>query len=1624
MLKKILKYTFRTLLVILLVLMLVPALLYIPAVQDFVRGKAVGYASRTLGMDLSVERLRLSFPLRLSVDNTLLSDKGDTLLSCGHLSLDVAVWPLLRKEVAVRSLELAKLAAHYRDSTAGMDLKVAAGQFAVNDCRVGLPAKTVGISRIALTDGDVFLNTAESAPAEKADSAAALPWQIDVGKLTVANLVFGMRTAPAATDLSVRLPDGEVDSCRVLLDSRQASVKSILLNRGGYAYLTAPADAGEKAPDKTAVPDKRTASNKTTARSKAAPSDKTATQGKAAHPDKTAAADNASSPHDAAADDGEAPALPWTVRVGSVALNDNSLEYGTLHHRPAAGFDPAFIVLSPLDLSVDSIYNRGADIALRIRRLAFTERSGLSVRNAAGAFAMDSTGISLSGFELATPLSGVRAEAHAGAGIMRMAPDTPLTADLSASLNTEEIKLLYPQLIPAALDDRIVRIKLSAAGTLGDIKKAGLDISSPGHIDLAVNGTAKNLLAPERLEAAARFEGEFRDMAFLLEMLPDTALRRRVTIPERITLRGAADADRGLYSLASTLNADGGQLTLNGRIDPEKQIYDAEVRCDSLPLNRFLPADSLGALDFTLTAGGAGFDPLLPQTRGSVRMRIGRAEYRSHDFGGIELDADLENQHLSGRLSDRDEALRLLLSVSGTLTEREQRIGVSGNVFDFDLADMGITPEQIGGSFALDADASASDAGGMAARLTLDSIVIRSKNRTDRIRRTNVTFGTDTTATRAGLTSGDLTLSFAAPEPLDSLTAAASRSAGVLAQQIRSQHVDMDSLKTVLPDFGLRVSAGRDNILSSFLRTKRIAFSSLDIAGTNCDSLPVSLRMRVEKLAYGSIVLDTLTASAVQNGSRLEYALRVANAPGNLDNIALAGVYGHVVRNTGAVNFYQKNRAGREGFRFGVDAAWNDSLIRASVTPLAPVFGSEPWTVNPGNYLVYRFDGNLSADLDMTHGDQRFAIHTVPETDSLRGIRLDIAGLNIGGALAMLPSAPPVGGVLGAAVTLNTGADSLAVRGDVSVAGLSYDKQRFGDVGLGVRYAQGREQQADVRLTLDGADVLTARGDYRKERESPLDLTASIPGFPLQRADVFLPADMLRLSGILSGKLHAGGTPQRLQLNGGLQFAQTEVRVPMIGTSFRLSSDTIRIDDSRVLFDDFAVTAPNKSPLTIGGYVDLTDFGRITADIALRASDFQFVNVARKEGTDVYGKAYLDLDATAKGPLDELVVRGSVALLKNTDINYVMQDSPMDVKERPQNIVTFVSFRDMDNQSFAEATPTVRIGGMDILLNVDINDDVQAAVDLSADGSNRIDLQGGGNLTFTMNPLGDVSLSGKYVLSGGTVRYNPPVISQKIFKITPDSYVDWVGNVADPAFNITAVETVRASVSADGQDSRSVNFNISINIRNTLNDLEVSFGLSAPEDLTMQNQLNSLTAEQRANQAMNLLIYNTYTGPGTTAKVSTENPLNSFIQKELNQWAQNNLKGVDLSFGIDSYGEDDPNGQRTDYSYRLSKSLFSNRVRAVIGGKFSTDAAPSQNLKENLIDDISLEYMLTKRDNMYLKVFRHTGYESILEGEITETGVGFVIRKKLLRLGDLFNPMRPKADKEKQKRNESDARQK
>ena len=267
--------------------------------------------------------------------------------------------------------------------------------------------------------------------------------------------------------------------------------------------------------------------------------------------------------------------------------------------------------------------------------------------------------------------------------------------------------------------------------------------------------------------------------------------------------------------------------------------------------------------------------------------------------------------------------------------------------------------------------------------------------------------------------------------------------------------------------------------------------------------------------------------------------------------------------------------------------------------------------------------------------------------------------------------------------------------------------------------------------------------------------------------------------------------------------------------------------------------------------------------------------------------------------------------------------------------------------------------------------------------------------------MGDTDLNGRYTLSGGSVRYQLPVLPiAKTFDIRTGSYVEWTGKLMDPYINIVAFEKIRTTVNEDGQ-SRMVNFDALIMIQNRLDNLDVAFSVDAPEDMNIQNQIASMTPEERSRQAMNLMSTQTYSGPGTTT--SKDNALNAFIQKGINQFAGSTLKGVDLTFGIDTYNEGDDMGKRTDYSFRFSKNLFNDRFRIVIGGKVTTgDQVTTEQQMQNFIDDVTLEYMLDKSGTRYIKLFHHTGYESILEGEITETGVGIVLKRKIRKLRQLF----------------------
>ena len=534
---------------------------------------------------------------------------------------------------------------------------------------------------------------------------------------------------------------------------------------------------------------------------------------------------------------------------------------------------------------------------------------------------------------------------------------------------------------------------------------------------------------------------------------------------------------------------------------------------------------------------------------------------------------------------------------------------------------------------------------------------------------------------------------------------------------------------------------------------------------------------------------------------------------------------------------------------------------------------------------------------------------------------------------------------------------------------------------------------------------------------SPYNLDFSMIRFPLATVNPFLPPRMAKLRGVLNGTMRISGDEKAPIFNGFIDFDSTAIFLNMTGTEYEFSDVKIPVVDNLVSFDKFSIKGVNDNPLMIDGTVDISSMASPKIDLRMNANNMQLVNSNRtRKGSDIYGKAFISLDSRVHGDMKLLFVNADLRIMPPTNVTYVIPDATNVIASQSTgDMVKFVNFTDSTAVMMADSI-TESSMGLILDASLTIENGTTIGVNLSSDGKNRAQIEADGTVNYTMSPISDGRMTGRLNINQGYVRYSPPLMSEKNFAFDDNSYIAFNGDVMNPTLNIHATDVIKANVTQSGQNSRLVDFDVMLNVTGSLDRMDVAFDLSTEDDVTVANELQSMSPDQRANQAMNMLLYGIYTGPGTKGDASiTGNALYSFLESQLNSWMANNVKGVDISFGINQYDRtiDGSSSQTTSYSYQVSKSLFNDRFKIVIGGNYSTDADADENFSQNLINDISFDYYLNKGHTMYVRIFRHTGYESILEGEITQTGVGFVYRKKLNHLVDMFKFLRPRRSKKK-----------
>ena len=628
----------------------------------------------------------------------------------------------------------------------------------------------------------------------------------------------------------------------------------------------------------------------------------------------------------------------------------------------------------------------------------------------------------------------------------------------------------------------------------------------------------------------------------------------------------------------------------------------------------------------------------------------------------------------------------------------------------------------------------------------------------------------------------------------------------------------------------------------------------------------------------------------------------------------------------------------------------------------------------------------------------------VQDTVSLQNVHVELSRFRLSELSEVLPYLPKLTGLFTVEANYMQTSEALQLAAEADIDSLTYEDRPVGDVGVGLTWlpVSAESHYLNAYLACNDRQVATVDGLLGQDGSTDaLSLDASLERFPLEMANAFIPDGMATLKGYLNGNLSVQGTTAKPDLQGSIRLDTASVFVRQLGARYYLDGRPVHIAGNKLTFDKFSLYTTSRNPFVIDGTVDFANTARPSANLTLRAVNYNLLDAPQSRESLVYGKVFVDMDASVRGPLDALTMRGNMNLLGNTNVTYVLTDSPLTVEDRLSGLVTFTSFAD------SVATDTLQIaavplGGMEVYMSVHIDDAVRLRADLTPAGDKYIELEGGGDLNLQYTAQGDMSLTGRYTLSGGVMKYSLPIIPLKEFSFNTGSYVDWRGDVMNPTLDLTATERVRASVSGEDEGSRNVNFDVSIGIKGRLESPDLIFDIAAPEDATVQNELQAMGAEERSKQAIAMLATGIYLNSGAKGGgLSMGTALNSVLQSQINALAGSAVKNASISVGVEDRTSAETGATQTDYSFRYSQRFFNDRFQVVIGGKVST-GANATNTAESFIDNISLEYRLDNSGTRYIRVFHNKNYESVLDGEITETGVGLVLRRKMDRLGELF----------------------
>lgn len=618
----------------------------------------------------------------------------------------------------------------------------------------------------------------------------------------------------------------------------------------------------------------------------------------------------------------------------------------------------------------------------------------------------------------------------------------------------------------------------------------------------------------------------------------------------------------------------------------------------------------------------------------------------------------------------------------------------------------------------------------------------------------------------------------------------------------------------------------------------------------------------------------------------------------------------------------------------------------------------------------------------------------------------------------------------------------------MQVDGFSYQDSVIGDADLDLTLDLDRSRiDLASRIVTDGHYFSRIDGSVLLGKQDRFDILFQPDHMPVGFLNHWVGGFLQDFSARATGNVRLYGNGPRLGVEGRPMLHNATFTHELLGARFALSDTLVMEMDTlsgmgRIRLCEATLTDRMGTHATIDADVRHRDLGDFDYRVDIRLPQapqpgfLVFDYPTQPQGATYWGELYAYGAVNFRGSdgrhrinVDAATAAGSTFSLSPGEQSYA------------DNSYTFLTFRDKQRllENAINHPVVLRARTINIKQASDENSSVEATLQVAANercnvmvqmdplAEDRLTCRGSGNLVLHYDSRRDLTVAGDYVMRNGTYTVTMRGdLMTKEFQLQNGSTISFTGDPSIADLNLNAVYSIPSVNLRDLDENIAVQTGMNRTTVPVDCKLQVTGRLSAPQvafDLEVRNVSDDVqalvhniiaTPEMRNREVFYLLLFNKFYTPdyASTAQNNSGAELSSFASATLTSQLNSLLGHVSDNLTVGTNLRTD----RGDFSdmeadVTVSTTLLNDRLilNGSLGYRDPNSRVGMNNQSTSFVGDFDVEFLINTGGTLRAKAYSHHNERDYsINNALTTQGVGLVMRRDFASFSDLLRWWRVK----------------